>query len=86
MNIYRKLLVYSKNKDYRYIFNKVATNKYDLLVIKDMWKLLNEGIISKAMLRLLLLNCNSHNVDYIFIDNRKELLAKEIEGLVSDEV
>ena len=86
MNIYRKLLVYSKSKDYRYIFNKVATNKYDLLVIKDMWKLLNEGIISKAMLRLLLLNCNSHNVDYIFIDNRKELLAKEIEGLVSDEV
>ena len=51
-----------------------------------MWKLLNEGIISKAMFRLLLLNCNSHNVDYIFIDNRKELLAKEIEGLVSDEV
>lgn len=86
MNIYRKLLVYSKSKDYRYIFNKVATNKYDLLVIKDMWKLLNEGIISKAMLRLLLLNCNSHNVDYIFIDNRKELLAKEIEGLMSDEV
>ena len=86
MNIYRKLLVYSKSKDYRYIFNKVATNKYDLLVIKDMWKLLNEGIISKAMLRLLLLNCNSHNVDYIFIDNRKELLAKEIEGSVSDEV
>lgn len=86
MNIYRKLLVYSKSKDYRYIFNKIATNKYDLLVIKDMWKLLNEGIISKAMLRLLLLNCNSHNVDYIFIDNRKELLAKEIEGLVSDEV
>lgn len=86
MNIYRKLLVYSKSKDYRYIFNKVATNKYDLLVIKDMWKLLSEGIISKAMLRLLLLNCNSHNVDYIFIDNRKELLAKEIEGLVSDEV
>ena len=86
MNIYRKLLVYSKNKDYRYIFNKVATNKYDLLVIKDMWKLLNEGIISKAMLKLLLLNCNSHNVDYIFIDNRKELLAKEIEGLMSDEV
>ena len=86
MNIYRKLLVYSKSKDYRYIFNKIATNKYDLLVIKDMWKLLNEGIISKAMLRLLLLNCNSHNVDYMFIDNRKELLAKEIEGLVSDEV
>ena len=86
MNIYRKLLVYSKSKDYRYIFNKVATNKYDLLVIKNMWKLLNEGIISKAMLRLLLLNCNSHNVDYIFIDNRKELLSKEIEGLVSDEV
>ena len=86
MNIYRKLLVYSKSKDYRYIFNKVATNKYDLLVIKDMWKLLNEGIISKAMLRLLLLNCSSHNVDYIFIDNRKELLSKEIEGLVSDEV
>ena len=86
MNIYRKLLVYSKSKDYRYIFNKIATNKYDLLVIKDMWKLLNEGIISKAMLRLLLLNCNSHNVDYIFIDNHKELLAKEIEGLVSDEV
>ena len=67
MNIYRKLLVYSKSKDYRYIFNKIATNKYDLLVIKDMWKLLNEGIISKAMLRLLLLNCNSHNVDYMFI-------------------
>lgn len=86
MNIYRKLLVYSKSKDYRYIFNKVATNKYDLLVIKDMWKLLNEGVISKAMLRLLLLNCNSHNVDYIFIDNRKELLTKEIEGLMSDEV
>ena len=86
MNIYRKLLVYSKSKDYRYIFNKVATNKYDLLVIKDIWKLLNEGVISKAMLRLLLLNCNSHNVDYIFIDNRKELLVKEIEGLVSDEV
>lgn len=86
MNIYRKLLVYSKSKDYRYIFNKVATNKYDLLVIKDMWKLLNEGVISKAMLRLLLLNCNSHNVDYIFIDNRKELLAKQIEGLMSDEV
>ena len=86
MNIYRKLLVYSKSKDYRYIFNKVATNKYDLLVIKDMWKLLNEGVISKAMLRLLLLNCSSHNVDYIFIDNRKELLSKEIEGLVSDEV
>ena len=86
MNIYRKLLVYSKSKDYRYIFNKIATNKYDLLVIKDMWKLLNEGIISKAMLRLLLLNCNSHNVDYMFIDNRKELLSKEIEGLVSDEV
>lgn len=86
MNIYRKLLVYSKSKDYRYIFNKIATNKYDLLVIKDMWKLLNEGVISKAMLRLLLLNCNSHNVDYMFIDNRKELLAKEIEGLVSDEV
>ena len=86
MNIYRKLLVYSKSKDYRYIFNKIATNKYDLLVIKDIWKLLNEGVISKAMLRLLLLNCNSHNVDYIFIDNRKELLAKEIEGLVSDEV
>ena len=86
MNIYRKLLVYSKSKDYRYIFNKIATNKYDLLVIKDMWKLLNEGIISKAMLRLLLLNCNSHNVDYIFIDNRKELLAKGIEGLMSDEV
>ena len=86
MNIYRKLLVYSKSKDYRYIFNKVATNKYDLLVIKDMWKLLNEGVISKAMLRLLLLNCNSHNVDYIFIDNRKELLVKEIEGLMSDEV
>ena len=86
MNIYRKLLVYSKSKDYRYIFNKVATNKYDLLVIKDMWKLLNEGVISKAMLRLLLLNCNSHNVDYMFIDNRKELLAKEIEGLMSDEV
>ena len=86
MNIYRKLLVYSKSKDYRYIFNKVATDKYDLLVIKDMWKLLNEGVISKAMLRLLLLNCNSHNVDYIFIDNRKELLAKEIEGLMSDEV
>ena len=86
MNIYRKLLVYSKSKDYRYIFNKIATNKYDLLVIKDMWKLLNEGIISKAMLRLLLLNCNSHNVDYMFIDNRKELLAKEIEGLMSDEV
>ena len=86
MNIYRKLLVYSKSKDYRYIFNKVATNKYDLLVIKDMWKLLNEGVISKAMLRLLLLNCNSHNVDYMFIDNPKELLAQEIEGLVSDEV
>ena len=86
MNIYRKLLVYSKSKDYRYIFNKVATNKYDLLVIKDMWKLLNGGVISKAMLRLLLLNCNSHNVDYMFIDNRKELLAKEIEGLMSDEV
>lgn len=86
MNIYRKLLVYSKSKDYRCIFNKVATNKYDLLVIKDMWKLLNEGVISKAMLRLLLLNCNSHNVDYIFIDNRKELLAKQIEGLMSDEV
>lgn len=86
MNIYRKLLVYSKSKDYRYIFNKVATNKYDLLVIKDMWKLLNEGIISKAMLRLLLLNCNSHNVDYMFIDNSKELLTKEIEGLVSDEI
>ena len=86
MNIYRKLLVYSKSKDYRYIFNKIATNKYDLLVIKDMWKLLNEGVISKAMLRLLFLNCNSHNVGYIFIDNRKELLAKEIEGLMSDEV
>ena len=86
MNIYRKLLVYSKSKDYRYIFNKVATNKYDLLVIKDMWKLLNEGVISKAMLKLLLLNCNSHDVDYIFIDNRKDLLAKEIEGLMSDEV
>ena len=86
MYIYKNMLVYSANREYKYIFNKVATRKYDLLVFKDLSKLLINNTISKAMVKLLLDNCKSNSVDVVFIDRNKEYLLQELGGIDEIEV
>ena len=86
MYIYKNMLVYSSNKEYKCIFNKVATRKYNLLVFKDLSKSLMNNTISKAMVKLLLDNCKSNSVDIIFVDKNKEYLLQELGGIDEIEV
>ena len=86
MYIYKNMLVYTSNKEYKYIFNKIATRRYDLLVFKDLSKSLISNTISKAMVKLLLDNCKSNSVDIIFVDKNKDYLLQELGGIDEIEV
>lgn len=84
MYMFNKGIVYSGEKywkySYREVYNMIATGEYDVIIIEDISKQLDNGSISRKMLDMLLDNCIHNNVEVIFVDEKLNEIKEIIDA------